>query len=308
VGDEVRVELKFNLHLKEEDNMTVAVYPVYADGKTAHAWLYEGTDCDTDDLEAWGWWYPEGNPQGVPEVPAGVTNHFPRLHLENNEFLSPDYADIELWVSNEQQTFPTDMGPGILIGEPQTAPASFESAYAPVLVHNFDDLTDANGLGGSAWTAADGGASITAEQDPEQRVGDTGYGLRITYDGVTDTGWAAWGTDLMDVDASAYETLSFYIKGGSGGETPNIYLLRDDQNREYRDIEEYVEVTTEWQLVEIPLADFADIDLAQVRYLQFAFEGEEMGGVIYLDDITLTGDAASVNPAGDIFLPIIFKD
>ena len=310
VGDEVRVELKFNLHLKEEDNMTVAVYPVYvyADGKTAHAWLYEGTDCDTDDLEAWGWWYPEGNPQGVPEVPAGVTNHFPRLHLENNEFLSPDYADIELWVSNEQQTFPTDMGPGILIGEPQTAPASFESAYAPVLVHNFNDLTDANGLGGSTWTAADGGAFITAEHDPEQRVGDTGYGLRITYNGATDTGRAAWGTDLVDVDASAYETLSFYIKGGSGGEIPNIYLLRGDQNRGYRDIEEYVEVTTEWQLVEIPLADFADIDLAQVRYLQFAFEGEEMGGVIYLDDITLTGDAASPNPAGDIFLPVIFKN
>jgi hypothetical protein len=112
----------------------------------------------------------------------------------------------------------------------------------------------------------------------------------------------------MELDVSAYETLSFYIKGGSGGEIPNIYLLLDDQNRGYRDIEAYLEVTPEWQLVEIPLGDFADINLAQVRYLQFTFEGEEMGGVIYLDDITLTGDATSVKRAGDIFLPIILKD
>jgi hypothetical protein len=308
VGDEVRVELKFDLHLKEEDDTTVAVYPVYADGKYAHAWLYEGTDCDTHDLEAWGWWHPAGNPQGVPEVPAGAAIYFPPLHLENNEFGSPDYADIQFWVRNEQQTFPTEMASDASIGEPQTAPADLECTYAPVLVHNFDDLTDANGVGGSTWTAADGGAFITAERDPEHRVGDTGYGLGITYNGVTDTAWAAWGTDLMDVDVSAYETLSFYIKGGSGGEIPNIYLLRDDQNNEYRDIEEYVEVTPEWQLVEISLADFADTDLAQVRSLQFAFEGEEMAGVIYLDDITLTGDATSVNLAGDIFLPILFKD
>jgi len=106
VGDEVRVELRFHLHLKEQDNTTVAVYRVNHDGRDAHAWLYEGTDCDTDDLEKSGWWHPPGDPSGVPEVPAGAVVPFEPMHLENDEFNSPDYTDIVLSVRNEQQAFP----------------------------------------------------------------------------------------------------------------------------------------------------------------------------------------------------------
>jgi hypothetical protein len=179
----------------------------------------------------------------------------------------------------------------------------FEYAFAPIMVHNFDDSTDPNGLGGSTWTANDGGASITAEYDPLNRKGDSGYGLHISYTGVTSTAWAVWGTDLMGVDASEYITLSLYIKGGNGEETTNVYLL-DDENKEFVEIEDYLEVTTEWQLVEIPLADFAElgIDLTRIRYLQFAFEWDEMEGTIYLDDIQFS----SSNPC-QIFLPIVTK-
>ncbi|UCD51781.1 MAG: redoxin domain-containing protein, partial [Phycisphaerales bacterium] len=105
VGDEVRVELRFHLHLKEQGNTTVTLYRVDHDGKYVHAWLYEGTDCDTDDLEAWGWWHPTGDIAGILDVPAGAVMSLEPMHLENNEVGSPDYADIVLSVKNEQQTF-----------------------------------------------------------------------------------------------------------------------------------------------------------------------------------------------------------
>jgi hypothetical protein len=33
--------------------------------------------------------------------------HLEKVHVENNEFNSPDYVEVELWVRNERETFPT---------------------------------------------------------------------------------------------------------------------------------------------------------------------------------------------------------
>jgi len=107
VGDEVRTELRLNLHLSEADDMTVIVNWVSEHGKTMHAWLFEGTDCATDDLEAWGRWHKPGDPNSPPSVPPDTTLPFELMHLENAEFNSPDYADINITISNEQATFPT---------------------------------------------------------------------------------------------------------------------------------------------------------------------------------------------------------
>jgi hypothetical protein len=124
VGDEVRGELTFRLHLKEADNTTVEVYRTHQDGEDAHAWLYEGTDCDTDDLEAWGWW---GGSSDHFDLPAGVQYHL-TVDLENAEIGSPDTADFDFIIKNEQQTFPTATALEPSIAKQQTLAAAKASA------------------------------------------------------------------------------------------------------------------------------------------------------------------------------------
>jgi len=162
--------------------------------------------------------------------------------------------------------------------------------FVPVVVDNFNDMTGENGLGGSLWTSIGGGATIYIGYDPANAYGNTGAGYYILYDGVTGTAWAARGTDLMGLNASAARTLSFYIKGASGGERPNVYLANRDgaiETKRFVDIEDYITLTTAWQRVDIPLEDFAvkGIDLTSLAYFQVVFEWEEVEGIIYLDNI-----------------------
>lgn len=101
-GGEVRVEMRFNLHLSEADDMTVIVNWVNEHGHNVHVWLFEGTDCSTDDLEEYGRWQDGENP---PSVPPG-TYTWGEMYLENDEVDSPDSVTINITWTNEQATFP----------------------------------------------------------------------------------------------------------------------------------------------------------------------------------------------------------
>ena len=83
-----------------------------------------------------------------------------------------------------------------------------------------------------------------------------------------------------------------------GGETPNVWLMTPiaggGYRRYYRDVEIYREVTTQWQEVVIPLADFEtgtkpeeEIDLHHIHKVQVVFEwyGQPTSGTIYIDDL-----------------------
>ena len=80
--------------------------------------------------------------------------------------------------------------------------------------------------------------------------------------------------------------MSFRVRGGQGGEKPNIYL--DDGNFRWGvDLEGYATVSTEWQIVSIPLDDFVNhgVDLTHIEEFQVVFEWEQMSSTLYLDDI-----------------------
>jgi thiol-disulfide isomerase/thioredoxin len=141
VGDEVRGELTFRLHLREDDNMTVEVYRTHQDGEDAHAWLYEGTDCETDDLEAWAWWYTDvpGHPHDHFDLPAGVEFNL-IYYLENPEIGSPDSADFDFIIRNEQQTFPTATALEGSIAKQQTLVAAQVSADTTALSNTCWDI------------------------------------------------------------------------------------------------------------------------------------------------------------------------
>jgi hypothetical protein len=111
--------------------------------------------------------------------------------------------------------------------------------------------------------------------------------------------------DLAGLDASNYQTLSFYIKGSDGGEQPNIYLVSKTDEIEVRgfvDIEDYITVTTSWQRVNIPLEIFENqgVDLCNLAYFQLGFEWEEMAGTIYLDNITIGSHDYDADRDGDV--------
>jgi hypothetical protein len=177
----------------------------------------------------------------------------------------------------------------------------------PIVIDNFNDMVGENGLGGSLYKSSGGGATITTAYDTSNRYGSNGAAYRIVYGGVTSSSWATAGSDLMSLNASAYKFLSFYVKGGHGGERPNIYLVSrvgTTQTRKYIDLEKYAKVTTSWRRVYIPLNDFSKqgIDLANLAYLEIVFEWADMAGTMYLDNIEL-----STTQEWDYFLPGIFK-
>ena len=63
----------------------------------------------------------------------------------------------------------------------------------------------------------------------------------------------------MELDATAYQFLSCYIKGAAGGERPNVYLASRQgttETRAYLDSEDYAPLTTSLRRVDIPLNDF----------------------------------------------------
>ncbi len=98
--------------------------------------------------------------------------------------------------------------------------------------------------------------------------------------------YAGWATHLGGIDCSRCSHVTFRIRGGQGGEKPNIYL--DDGNFRWSvDLEDYQEVTTEWRWVTIPLKDFASygVDLTHLEEFQVVFEWEQMSSTLYLDDV-----------------------
>jgi hypothetical protein len=85
-------------------------------------------------------------------------------------------------------------------------------------------------------------------------------------------GYPATGRDL-----SHYQTLSFAIRGTSGGETIEIAIKdKTDNHREVRHTITLPEGSSEWQLVELSLAStFAGVDLTKIETISFAMNREQ---------------------------------
>lgn len=162
----------------------------------------------------------------------------------------------------------------------------------PVGIDNFDEPTGENGVGGWLSTSRGGSARITAGYDPANRYrGRAGY--KIAYADVRGLAWVVAASELRDLDASRYQTLSLWIKGAAGGERPNLYLVSragGSERRAFVDLERYGRVTRSWKKISIPLAAFAGkgIDLSHLASLQLAFEGGAGTGTVYVDEIKLT--------------------
>jgi hypothetical protein len=179
----------------------------------------------------------------------------------------------------------------------------FESLISnpPVVVDNFNDSSNENGVGGSLFKSTGGVASIDTGYDAVNHFGNRGVGYFVSYRGVSSVDWAAAGWSLMGLNASEAKSLSFYIKGAKGGEQAHIYLASGagpTEKRAFVASSDSVTVTTSWQKVEIDLSRFVGkgVDMSTLSYLQMAFEHSKMEGTVYLDDLRIEWAAAQDLP------------
>lgn len=194
------------------------------------------------------------------------------------------FAGISDWKNIEILSicFDNRIGSGkgiIIIGD-----VGFERRLRWNMIETFG-RADKNLLGGDRWTFEHGAATIKGAYD--DRGYKISYGGNIGLDlGGGNFSYCGWGTQLRGIDASEFEGISFYIKGGRGGEKTNIYLS-DGTRRACVDVEKYIPVSTDWRNVIIPLEDFSKngVDITHLEEFQIVFEWEEMSGTVYVDDL-----------------------
>ena len=131
---------------------------------------------------------------------------------------------------------------------------------------------------------------------PDTRPGNKGKSLRIEYS--KQGGWCGWYTLLNGVDVSKHNALTFWVKGEQGGERFDIGFA-DDRMQDLQIDAVYAGpisaflpdgVTTEWQLVKVPLAGLrSDIDVKRMGSLIFWFRYEGKGA-IQVDDVKFVYD------------------
>ena len=124
----------------------------------------------------------------------------------------------------------------------------------------------------------------------EHRRGDTGKGLVLNYR--KESGWCGWYTILGELDVTAMNVLSFWVKGDTGGERFDIGFSDSERNNLEMDaiyagpITQFIgEVSTDWQEVKIPLSRVGTaLDLSKLATIVFncKYGGE---GTIYVDDV-----------------------
>ena len=143
--------------------------------------------------------------------------------------------------------------------------------------------------------------------DPGVTRTSSGHSLRVTAHRDVEGFCGVWmefypGTAIPHqyLDAAGYRFLSFWIKGQKGGEDFDIELtdeatLNNEDARPRRPLHAYLPqgVTTRWQEVQIPLADFRGSKRGRlVRItLNIATPGDTR---FYLDDMSFKHDAAEV--------------
>ncbi len=167
-------------------------------------------------------------------------------------------------------------------------------AAEELVVADFDSGEKPNNIGGNfgGWDKdpADFTQGCQESFDSVNRHGSKGFSMKLDYDvDSKNPAYNGFWMFLQNLDASGYDTLSFWVKGdGKEGYTTVFKVELKNANRQVGRY--YVtSVTDKWQKVSIPLKDFKGItDFSNLTELVLVFEDRVVSnkkGVIYLDDI-----------------------
>ena len=162
-----------------------------------------------------------------------------------------------------------------------------------ILVNDFNRKENYNNLDGNfgSWNVfyADTNQYCKDELSEEERMGNSGYSLKLTYD--VDTQFSAYNgffTQLKGIDLSDYKYLIFYIKGDTkAGYTTKINL--ELKNRMQTGKTTVEGITDKWQKITVPLNRFSGINsFKEMKELVIVFSDlgvTKKQGIIYIDDI-----------------------
>ncbi|MFH1779079.1 MAG: sugar-binding protein [Candidatus Omnitrophota bacterium] len=153
-----------------------------------------------------------------------------------------------------------------------------------------------NSLGGYQGTWAKRPSYSLINKSSEDRIGEKGKALVIEFK--KEAGWCGWYTLLNGLDASRYNTLSFWVKGAEGGEKFDIGIA-DSEMQELEIDAVYIGsinaflrkgVTKRWQEVKIPLSRIAgEVNFSSLGSVVFWFKYAG-AGKIYVDDMMFRDD------------------
>ncbi len=166
-------------------------------------------------------------------------------------------------------------------------------SWATILVvDDFDSGLPGNNVGGEtgAWSCnpEDSEQFCKMELIDVERVGDTGFCLKLTYDvGISQTACNGYWSLLNGLDVFDYECLSFRVKGDKNtGHTTTFWVeLKDPVNTSRVQI---TGITDEWQKIKISQEKFTNIhDWVNLTELMIIFDHTATAkeGVIYIDNI-----------------------
>lgn len=169
-----------------------------------------------------------------------------------------------------------------------------------LLFDNFNCGTPPNDLGGNAGAMSSGGNYDPNITYDSVNVKEGIYALSITYDFPSGQWSGYWGfmrSDEGGYDLSGYQNLKFWVKGAAGGEKFKVEIADtgDTLGTEPEvQVTNYIaSVTTAYQQVTIPLADFIGLDTSAVRQVNIVFDQTPRTGKVYIDNVRFTGPGSS---------------
>ncbi len=174
------------------------------------------------------------------------------------------------------------------------------------LIDNFDK--QGNEMGGRSSTYVKEPSGIFAGKDGNIKYGESGKSLKLRYKKANEGGpfgkggWCGYYSVIKSgprqyFDASAYNYLTFWVKGANGDENFKIGVADEAQEQredsvKTEEIAVYMpdgKITTEWQQARIPL-DEVFVDLSKLASIAICFESDcfpdgSGKGTVYIDDM-----------------------
>lgn len=165
----------------------------------------------------------------------------------------------------------------------------FASACLPLRAEQRHLVSDFDGTAPEPFSFKDDkGSTLTASTAYTDK--EKGRHLGARYE-VVPGGWAGWGLGMNGFDASGYRYLAFDLRGEKGGETFEIGL-RDEGGQEKKiPIGRFLDVTTSWQQVLVPLTAFKGLNLASLNNINLGFSNEHGKGRVFMDNFRFEGIA-----------------
>ncbi len=162
-----------------------------------------------------------------------------------------------------------------------------------ILINDFSRKENFNNLKGpfGSWVVfySDANQYCRDEFTAFENRGETGYGLKLTYD--VDSPFSAYNgffTNLMGIDLTGYKCFVFYTKGDKrSGFTTRINV--ELKNKFEIGKLEVTGITDEWQKIVLPLEKFVGLkNLQNMKELVIVFRdlsATKKEGVMYIDDL-----------------------